>query len=86
MGELRIYRAADDFDAALLEFFQSVIESDQFRRADKGEIQGIEEQHNVFAPVGGKLQFLDFIVTEDCVCGEIGSGFANQNGHGDLLR
>src|SRR6185369_16967413 len=85
VGELGVDRDADDFDAALLEFFQAMIEGDQFRRADKGEVQRVEEQDNRLALELGELQFLDFVVAKNGGGGEIRGLFANENGHGELL-
>jgi hypothetical protein len=49
VGELRVDRDADDFDAALLELVQAVIEGDQFGRADEGEVKRVEKDHRVLA-------------------------------------
>ena len=50
VGELRVDGNADDFDAALLEFFQAMIEGDQFGRADEGEVERVEEQGRPACP------------------------------------
>jgi hypothetical protein len=81
VGELRVDRDADDFDAALLEFVQTVIEGDQFGRADEGEVERIEKDHHVLALVVRELQRLHFIVAKDCGCVEIGRLFADENSH-----
>jgi hypothetical protein len=57
VGELGVDRDANDFDAALLEFFQTVIESDQLGRADEGEIERVKEQNNRLA-LDRQFQFL----------------------------
>jgi hypothetical protein len=81
VGELGVDRDADDFDAALLEFVQAVIEGDQLGRADEGEVERVEKQNNILALEIGQLQRLDFIVAINGGCGEIGGLLANENGH-----
>jgi hypothetical protein len=49
VGELRVDRYADDFDAALLELVQAVIEGDQFGRADEREVERVKEDDGVLA-------------------------------------
>jgi len=46
-------RASNHFTANLAEFLSSVVEGDDLGGADKGEVQGVEEQHNVLALVVG---------------------------------
>ena len=83
VGELRVDRDADDFDAALLELVQAVIEGDQFRRADEGEVQRVEENDDILA--GGFLGErvgADLVVAQDGLSGEVGGLLADENGHG----
>jgi hypothetical protein len=47
MGELRIDGAADHLHATAGELVVAAAEGDQFRRADEGEIEGIEKQDDV---------------------------------------
>jgi hypothetical protein len=78
---------AYDFDIALLEFFQTVIEGDQFGRAYESEIERIEKDDRIFA-FGelGKCDFLDFVVAKYRLCGEIGRLLTYEYGHVDLLK
>lgn len=48
MGEVRVHRGANDFTTNFPKFFSSFAESDDFSRADEGEVQWIEEKHNIF--------------------------------------
>jgi len=44
MGKVRINRAAEDFNADFLEFFDAVGEGDDFSGADKGPVKRVEEE------------------------------------------
>ena len=78
VGELRVDRYADDFDTALLELVQAVIEGDQFGRADEGEVERVKEDDRVFAlGFRGQRVVADFVVAHDGGCGEIGGLLAN---------
>ena len=78
VGELRVDRDADDFDAALLELVQAVIEGDQLGRADEGEIERVKENDRVLAlGFRGQREVADFVVAHDGGCGEIGGLLAN---------
>ena len=74
------------FNVALLEFFQAVIESDQFGRTHEGEVERVKEHHRVLAfGEFRKLDVFDFIVAQNGVGGEIGSLLTYEYGHDDLL-
>lgn len=49
VGELGIDGNTDHFHATLLELFITVIEGNQLRRADEGEIERVEEDNGSFA-------------------------------------
>ena len=49
MGEMGICGARDDFATDFAEFLGTLGESDDFGWADKGEVQGVEEDDHVFA-------------------------------------
>ena len=49
VGELGIDGYTDNLDATLAEFFQTVIEGDQLRRANKRKIKRIKENDGIFA-------------------------------------
>jgi len=52
VAEDGVDRAADDFDAECLEFFDAVGEGDDFGGANKGEVKWVEEEDDV--PVEGR--------------------------------
>jgi hypothetical protein len=83
---MRIDRNADHFDIALPEFVQPVIESDQFGRADKCEVQRPEKHDCIFS--GDMLfqieRFVEVVVAHHRNSVEIGGGFADEYSH-DLL-
>ena len=60
----------------------AVIEGDQFRRADEGKVERIEEHYGVFA-LGepGKSDFLEFVAARHRGGGEVRRGFADENCH-----
>ncbi|SWI86812.1 Uncharacterised protein [Klebsiella pneumoniae] len=65
MDELGVKRNANHFDAAFLEFFVAFVKSDQFGRANEGEVHRPEEQNGRFtAGMLFEVEFLnDFAVT-----------------------
>jgi hypothetical protein len=80
---VRVDGDADHFDTALLELFQTVIESDQFGRADESEIERIEEDDCVFTldVIGQSEVILDAVVAQNSGGGETGGGFSDEYGH-----
>lgn len=54
MGEVGVNGGGDDLTADLPELFGSVTESDDLSRANKGEVQRVEEENNVFSCTKGK--------------------------------
>lgn len=51
MDKLRISRAANNFSVDLAESFSGITETNDFSRAYKGEVKGVEEQKNPFSLV-----------------------------------
>lgn len=43
-----VYRSSNNLTAKLAEFLGMFTEGDDLRGTDEGEVQGIEEQHNIF--------------------------------------
>lgn len=72
---------ANHFYATLLELFQTMIKGDQFRRADKGEVERVEKQDDRLALELGQFQFLDFVVAINGGGGEVRGLALNENGH-----
>jgi hypothetical protein len=62
VGKLGVDRAAEDFGVQRGEFLVAVGEGGDFRRADKGEIERVEEEHDVLAAVIGKLDVHELLV------------------------
>lgn len=54
MGEVGVDRGGDDLAADLPELFGSITESDDLSRTNEGEVQGIEEEDDVFTCTRGK--------------------------------
>ena len=86
MGIMGIDAARHDFAVAGLELRQAVVEGEDLRRADEGEVQGVEEQHPIFAlDVVRKLELLiDAVIGHDGSGDEVWSGFSYEYGHGDF--
>jgi hypothetical protein len=79
---LGVDRDADNFDAALFEFGQPVIEGNQFGRAYKRKIERVKENDRIFSiGLGGQGEIADFIVGHDGGCCEIRGLLANEYGH-----
>ena len=84
MGEFRVDRHADDLDVARLEFGQAMVEGDQFGRTDEGEVERVEEEHDVLAArLCGEAELADLVVGGDRIGGEVGCGLAYEDGHRD---
>src|ERR1035437_4659592 len=82
VGELRVDRDADNFNATFFELSQAVIEGDQFGGADEGEIEWVKEDNRIFAAdFLGQSEVANFIVAHDSGGGEIGGLLADENGH-----
>lgn len=54
MGEVWVNGGADDLAANLPEIVGGVTEGDDLSRAHKGEVQGIEEENDVFPCTTGR--------------------------------
>jgi len=80
VGEVAIDRDTQDLTVPLLEFGDFVAESDDFRRADEGKIERVEEETNVLAAKIGEADRLEFF-TDDGGGGEIRGFFLNSNRH-----
>lgn len=73
VGELAVCGAANQFAIDLTELGRMIRERNYLGRAHKGEVQWIEEQHQVFALVVAQLDVLE-LSTHHGGAGEIGSG------------
>ena len=62
MAELAVHRNAEDFGVLAGEIGVAVAEGRDFSWADECEIQRIEEQHHILAPVLGQGDFLELLV------------------------
>lgn len=47
MGEVGVYRSSDDFTVNFPELVSSITESDDLSRTHEGEVQRVEEKHNI---------------------------------------
>jgi hypothetical protein len=84
VGVLRVDRHADDLDAALLELPEPVVEGEQLRGADKGEIQRVEEQHRVLVLDHGRQRdLLDLVAPQHRAGGEIRRLLPDEHSHDD---
>jgi hypothetical protein len=82
VGEFAVDRNADDFDAQVIEFFDSVGESDNFGWANEGKVQRVEEQQDVLSLELAEGQRTERSVFHNSIGGEIWSGFGDENCHG----
>lgn len=73
-----------DLGAALLEFTDTVVKSDQFRRSHEGEILGVEEEDDILALVVRQGNLLGRSIFHDRGSREIGRGFVDEDCHGSL--
>ena len=62
MRKVRIGGTGDDLTSDLGEFLRSLTEGDDLRRTHEGEVQRVEEQHNVFAYVVFQGDILELAV------------------------
>ncbi|MNI76287.1 hypothetical protein D3C73_1325090 [compost metagenome] len=87
VGELRVDRDTDHFHPQLTEFVHAVVVGNDFRRADKGEVQRPEEQHDVFAAQRRKLEAVDDrTVAQHRRRIEIRGLLVDQNAHENSLK
>lgn len=49
MAEVRVTRTGNNFSAELTEFLNTIVEGDNLGRADKSEIERVEEENQPFA-------------------------------------
>ena len=72
MGLGRVGRAADQRDIALIKLVEFLLESMQFRWADKGEILRVEEEHDIL-PIVKLIErvVLDRKAVNDGACIEV---------------
>jgi len=68
VAELAVYGNAEYFGVLAGEIGITVTEGRDFSRADEGEIQRVEEQHHVLAPVLGQRDFLELLVHHSGSC------------------
>ena len=76
--ELGVDRAAKNFGVDGGELFVAIGERGDFRRAHKGEIERVEEEHDVLASVVAQLERLDELLVKDGVGGEVRRRVTNQ--------
>jgi hypothetical protein len=72
VGELGIHGNANHLGVAFLELVQFLVEGQNLGRADKGEIQGIEKQYDIFPLEAGESNLSERIVRQNGIGGEIG--------------
>ena len=83
MGLGRVGRAADQRDIALIKLVEFLLESMQFRWADKGEILRVEEEHDILLAM--KLIEREAFHGKPADNGasiEVWCRFSYENGHG----
>jgi hypothetical protein len=86
MRELGVDGYADDLHTARFEFLDAAVVRQDFGGADEGEVERVEEHHNVLAGVVGQGKiFFDGTVGHYGRGGETGSFLANECSHGGLL-
>ena len=68
VAELAVDGNAEYFGVLAGEIGITVTEGRDFSRADEGEIQRVEEQHHVLAPVLGQRDFLELLVHHSGSC------------------
>lgn len=61
MTEVRIHGAADNCSVDLFEFRHLVAEGDQLRGADEGEVERVEEEHQILSAVIRQRNLLETI-------------------------
>ena len=80
VGELAIHGHAQHFAVAAGEVGVAIGEGGDLRRADEGEVEGVEEQHHVLAAVLGQLDFLELLVNH-CGGSEVRGLQTDQSRH-----
>src|SRR3989344_5662100 len=75
MGKATIDRATDHLRISLFKLFQLILKSVEFRRADKREVERVEEKDNVFPHKIGKAKVLVEFIFNHRFCFEFGSFF-----------
>lgn len=76
MGEMRVNRASQHFTTDLPELFSFVIECNNFGWTNKGEIQGVEKENNIFSLIITDTNFTEVIVVP-CSSGELWGWFSD---------
>ena len=83
MGELGVDGNADHFHSPVAEFLQATVVGDDFRGADKGEVEGPEEKNHIFSTQGREGEFLDAAGGCYGLGGEIGCCSGDKYAHDD---
>jgi hypothetical protein len=83
--ELAVNRHTDDFNIALLELVDTMVEGDQFAWANKSKVERVEEHNGVLATGGVRkvVAINDFAIAQDGGCSEFWGFLTNENGHID---
>ena len=75
--ELGVDGAGEQFAADFLELLGLVVEGDDFSGADEGEVEGVEEEADVLAPVGAEIN-LDEVAVVPGIGDKDGSGLSDE--------
>jgi len=87
VGEDGVDGAADDLAVELGEFLSAIGEGEDFGGADEGKVEGVEEEEDLLALVGGEADLLDDLGLDGVpgLDGEVGGGLTNL-GDGEALE
>ena len=85
VGEVGVSGAGDDSAVEGFKLCNSVREGDDLRRADEGEVEGIEEEDNILALVVIQGDLLELTV-HNCSSLEFGSSHLRLESHGECLK
>lgn len=77
VGEFGVDGAGQNLNTDFSEFLSLVAEGDDFSGAHKGEVQGVEEEHNVLAGIVGKLDVDEVSIVPSGGL-ELGSGSSDK--------
>jgi hypothetical protein len=80
---LGIHRHTHHLRVDLAELLDAVAEGEDFGGAHEGEVQGVEEQHQVLPLEVGQFHTNE-VLTENGFLVKVGGGLTNESGHGAL--
>jgi hypothetical protein len=80
VGELGVDGDAEHLAVLRLELAQAAVEGENLRWAHEGEVEGVEEEDDVFPPVIGEGDFAEGVVRHDRFGGKVRGFLGDERG------